>query len=61
MKIGHTEFRYHFQVQIFSNEAFITLYIHKKNTISILFPICKVVPVQTTKAYRGEEYSSICS
>jgi hypothetical protein len=39
MKIGHKEFRYHFQVQILSNAAFITLYIHKKHTYSILFPI----------------------
>ena len=53
MKVVHTEFRYHFQVQILSNEAFVTLYIHKKHTNFILFPICKVVPVHTTKASRG--------
>ena len=53
MKIFHTEFRYLVQVQILSNEAFVTLYIHKKHTNIILFPICKVVPLQTTKAYRG--------
>jgi len=53
MKVVHTEFRYHFQVQILSNEAFVNLYIHKKHTNFILFPICKVVPVPTTKAYRG--------
>jgi hypothetical protein len=53
MKIVHAEFRYHFQVLILSNEAFVTLYIHKKQNNTFLFPICKAVPVHTTKAYRG--------